>query len=62
MSRENVAGDAEDEYFENGLQMVSLLGKRGDRSGDFERELTSKTVTTRDQYGGPMQKVGVGCE
>lgn len=54
MLRENVAGDTEDEYFENGLWTFRVA----DRGGGI-RGLTSKTVTIRDQYGVLIQRTGV---
>ena len=54
MFRKNVAGDTEDEYFENRLWTVNLPTKWEIGAGRLEGELTSKTVTVRDQYGVPI--------
>jgi len=60
--RENVAGNAENKYFENGLLDNQSSRTQEDRGEASESELTSNTVTTRDQYGAPIQRTRVwGC-
>lgn len=54
MSCESVSGDTEDEYFENGLQVVMSWVIW------VESGLTSKTVTIRDQYGVLIQGTRLG--
>ena len=57
MFREDVAGDTEDKYFEDGLRIISPLGIG---AGVSERGLTSKTVRIRDQYGALIQSARLG--